>query len=94
MQIGKIQRRGKADIIGRWMADARAITVETEDPELRAAADSVLATPQVIPVHPAERLEFAGTADAMVRPPSTIQLLALFALELEARGFEVLPDEE
>ena len=50
--------------------------------------------PQVIPVHAAERFEFAGQAAPMVRTPSTVQYLALFALEMEARGFEILPDEE
>jgi len=50
--------------------------------------------PQVIPVHAAERFEFAGNAAPTVQTPSTIQLLALFALELEARGFEVVPDEQ
>ena len=60
----------------------------------REAADSVLTMPQIIPVHAAERFEFAGQAAPMVRTPSTIQLLALFALEMEARGFEVRPDEQ
>ena len=60
----------------------------------RAAADSVLSTPQVIPVHAAEHFEFAGHAAPTVQTPSTIQLLALFALEMEARGFEVVPDEQ
>lgn len=94
MERGTIRRNGTTAIIGRWLADARSITVETADPDLRAAADSVLATPQVIPVHASERFEFAGPADLVVRSPSTIQFLALFALELEARGFEVRPNEE
>ena len=60
----------------------------------REAADAVLTMPQVIPVHAVERFEFAGQAAPMVRTPSTIQFLALFALEMEARGFEVVPDED
>jgi hypothetical protein len=94
MTQGTIRRRGTTATIGRWQADVQAITVETDDPDLRKAVDSVLATPQVIPVHGAERFEFAGPAAPIVRTPSTIRLLALFALELEARGFEVLPDED
>ena len=95
MQNGTIRRKGSAATIGAWTADVgRGISVTTDDPALRAAADAVLSTPQVIPVHAPDRFEFAGAADTVVRPPSAIQLLALFALELEAHGFEVLPDEE
>jgi hypothetical protein len=94
MEIGTVRRIGSVVTIGTWMADARGITVSTDDPELREAADSVLTMPQVIPVHAAEHFEFAGQAAPMVRAPSTIQFLALFALEMEARGFEVRPDEE
>jgi hypothetical protein len=94
MESGTVRRIGSAATIGTWMADTRGITVTTDDPDLREAADSVLTMPQVIPVHAAERFEFAGQAAPMVRTPATIQLLALFALEMEARGFEVLPDEE
>lgn len=94
MESGSVRRSGSADTIGRWVADARGITVTTDDPGLRAVADSVLSTPQVIPVHAAEHFEFAGHAAPTVQTPSTIQLLALFALEMEARGFEVVPDEQ
>jgi hypothetical protein len=94
MESGSVRRSGSADTIGRWVADARGITVTTDDPGLRAAADSVLSTPQVIPVHAAEHFEFAGHAAPTVQTPSTIQLLALFALEMEERGFEVVPDEQ
>ncbi len=94
MESGTVRRSGSPTTIGTWMADAHGITVTTDDPDLRAAADLVLAMPQVIPVHAAERFEFAGQASPMVRAPATIQFLALFALEMEARGFEVLPDEE
>ena len=94
MERGTIRRRRGTATIGTWLADAGGITVTTEDADLREAADTVLTTPQVIPVHSAERFEFAGPADAIVRSPSTIQLLALFALELESRGFDILLDEE
>jgi len=94
MESGSVRRSGSAAPIGTWTADARGITVTTDDPGLRAAADSVLTTPQLIPVHAAERFEFAGHAAPSVRTPSTIQLLALFALEMEARGFDIVPDEE
>ena len=94
MESGTVRRIGSAATIGIWMADTRGITVTTDDPDLREAADSVLTMPQVIPVHAAERFEFAGQAAPMVRTPATIQLLVLFALEMEARGFEVLSDEE
>jgi len=94
MQNGAIRRLGSPGVIGRWTADAREIRVETEDPELRKAAESVLTTTLVIPVHVEERFEFAGPADALVSTPANVKLLALFALELERLGFEVLPDEE
>ena len=94
MESGTVRRSGSATTIGTWMADARGITVTTDNPELREAADSVLTTPQAIPVHAAERFEFAGPAAPMERTPSTIQVLALFALALETRGFAVLPEEE
>ena len=94
MERGSVRRSGSAAAIGRWVADASGITVTSDDPGLRAAAESVLTTPQVIPVHAAERFEFAGHAAPTVQTPSTIQLLALFALEMEARGCEVVPDED
>ncbi len=64
------------------------------DPDLRETAAAILATPQAIPVHGAEHFEFAASADAMVATPSRIGLLALFALEMEARGYAVVPEEE
>jgi hypothetical protein len=94
VERGTIRRSGSATTIGTWTADTGGISVTTEDADLREAADSVLSTPQVIPVHAAERFEFVGVADTVVRAPSAIQFLALFALEMEARGFELLPDEE
>ena len=94
MQSGTILRQGKSEVIGRWQADGDAISVETGDPDLREAAAAILATPQPIPVHGAEHFEFAAAAEDMVATPSRIGLLALFALEMEARGYEVMPDEE
>ena len=94
MQTGIIRKRGKQGVIGRWRADAQAIVVETEDPDLRRAADEILRTPQTIPVHPPEHFEFAAPAQPVVESPTTIKYLALFALELEERGFELDPGEE
>lgn len=93
MQQGAIRRCGEGRQIGRWRADAQAIVVQTEDPALRGAAEAILATPQYIPVHGAEHFEFPVTAETVVATPSRIGLLALFALEMEARGFELVPDE-
>ncbi len=81
-------------MIGRWRADIHSIVVETDDPELRRATDEILTTPQMIPVHSPERFEFAIQAETVVEPPSKIKYLALFALELEGRGFELEPEEE
>jgi hypothetical protein len=81
-------------VVGRWQADVQSIIVETDDPELRRIADEILKTPQTIPVHGAEHLEFATQAEPVVEPPSTIKYLALFALELEARGFDLEAEEE
>lgn len=94
MQRGIIRRRGQPQVIGRWRADLHSIVVETEDPDLRKAADAILKTPQTIPVHAPEHFEFAAPAEPVTEAPSKIKYLALFALELEERGFEVEPDEE
>ena len=94
MQRGAIRRRGSRQVIGRWRADVHSIVVETDDPGLRQAADEILRTPQTIPVHAPEHLEFATQAEPLVDPPSKIKYLALFALELEERGFELEPEEE
>ena len=94
MQKGIIRRRGQALVIGRWQADLHSIVVETEDPELKKAAEAILKTPQTIPVHAPEHFEFAAQAERVIEAPSKIKYLALFALELEERGFEVEPEEE
>ncbi len=94
MQGGTIRRRGKPERIGRWTADLHSIVVETEDPDLRRAADEILKTPQTIPVHSPERFEFAAQAQPVTEAPSKIKYLALFALELEERGYELEPDED
>ncbi len=94
MQKGYIRRRGTTQIIGRWQADAKSITVDTDDSVLRNAADEVLGTPQSIPVHAPERLPGLSQAEPVVEAPARIEYLALFALELEARGFELEPDED
>lgn len=94
MQKGIIRRRGTTRVVGRWQADLKSITVETDDPELRRATDEVLKTPQAIPVHAPERLPGLSQAEPVVEAPARIKYLALFALELEARGFELEPEEE
>ncbi len=93
MQQGTIRNKGSAQVLGRWRADERAIVVDTEDPELRRAADEILGHAQAIPVHGPEHYEFVGQAEPLLERPSTIKFLALFALELEQRGYEVEPDE-
>ena len=94
MQRGVIRRRGSKQAIGYWRADAQSIVVDTEDPDLRRATDEILRSPQTIPVHAPERFEFAAQAEPVIEPPSKIKYLALFALELEERGFELDPEEE
>jgi len=94
VQRGAIRKRGAQQVIGIWRADAQSIVVETEDPDLRKAADEILGSPQAIPVHAPERFEFAAQAEPVIEPPSKIKYLALFALELEERGFELEPEEE
>ena len=94
VQRGAIRKRGSGQAIGSWRADAYSIVVDTEDADLRRAADEILGTPQTIPVHAPERFEFAIQAESVVEPPSKIKYLALFALELEERGFELEPEQE
>ena len=93
MQTGVIRRRDNPSVLGRWRADAGSIVVETNDPALRNASDQILHTPQRIPIHGAERQEFATHGEWLTEAPSTIRYLALFALELEQRGFVLEPDE-
>ena len=78
--------------IGRWEATLNGITVETDDPELRRAADQVLSTPFLIPQKPPTHFVAAGPEEAVYEPPAKLKYLALFALELEAQGFEIEPE--
>lgn len=94
MQRGVIRRRSDHAVVGRWMADLEAIRVETDDPSLQGAADEVLGTVHTIPVHPPKHFEVAGPGDAVREAPSRIKYLALFAMEMEERGFTVEPEEE
>ena len=94
MQTGVIRRRDSSGVLGRWRADAGSIVVETNDPALQSASAQILHTPQRIPLHGAERREFATQGESLTEAPSTIRHLALFALELEQRGFVLEPDEE
>ena len=93
MQTGIIRRRDSSCILGRWRADAGSIVVETSDSTLRSASDQILLTPQHIPIHGAERREFVAQGESLTEAPSTIKYLALFALELEQRGFVLEADE-
>ena len=94
MQTGFIRRRGCQQTLGRWRADQHSIIVETDDQELRRITDEVLRRPLTIPVHGAERFEFADRAEPIIETPSQIKFLALFALELEDRGFEMEAESE
>lgn len=94
MKKGVIRRRGRKEIIGRWRADQQSLVVETEDAELRRAADEILKTPQSIPVHAPERHAGLSYSEEVIERPAKLKYLALFALEMEERGFEVEPEEE
>ncbi len=94
MQRGTIRKQGDPRVIGYWQADSDSIVVETDEPELRKAADEILKGPQTIPIHAPEHYEFAGGAVPLVETPSTIKFLALFALNMEERGFELEPEED
>lgn len=94
MKKGNIRRRGSPEVIGQWRADLYSLVVETEDAELRRAADAVLKTPQSIPVHAPERHAGLSYSTDVVESPARLKYLALFALEMEERGFEVEPGDE
>ena len=95
MKKGTIRRKGKGgEVIGTWRADQQSLVVETEDVELRRAADEILKTPQTIPVHAPEHHDGTSFSVPVVEPPAKLKYLALFAMEMEERGFEVQPDEE
>jgi hypothetical protein len=94
VQRGVIRKRGSQRVIGHWRADVQSIVVETEDLALKGAAEEILRTPRTIPVHASERFEFATQAEPVIEAPSKIKYLALFALELEERGFELYPEDE
>ncbi len=94
MKKGVIRRRGSPHVIGQWRADIHSIVVETEDAELQRAADEVLTTAQSIPVHAPERYPGLSFSEEVIEPPAKLKYLALFAMELEERGFELEPEEE
>lgn len=94
MRRGVIRRRGRPEVIGRWRADLNSLVVETEYRDLRVAADEILKTPQSIPVHAPERHAGLSYSEQVVEPPAKLKYLALFALEMEQRGFEIEPEEE
>ncbi|MEE9539434.1 MAG: hypothetical protein V3W10_08870 [candidate division NC10 bacterium] len=94
MKKGIIRRGGSPQKIGEWRADRNSLVVETEDPDLRKAADEILKTPQSIPVHASERHAGLSYSEQVVEPPAKLKYLALFALEMEERGFGVEPEED
>ena len=94
MPSGVIRKHGSSTVLGIWRADIRSLTVETQDPDLRRAADEILSTPQMIPQKPAEKWFPSGHEDATRESPSSQKYLILFALEMEARGYEVEPAED
>ncbi len=94
MPEGSIYRSGGSRAVGRWSADSTSFQIETDDPELKRAADEILTHPQAVPVHGADRFEFAAEAVPVVERPASVRYLALVALELETRGFTMEPDEE
>jgi len=93
MQSGTIRRQGEPGVVGRWQADTLTLAIDTEDPDLGRHAAEILGRPQTIPVHGPDRLEFAADAVPAVETPATIRHLALVALELEARGYVMEPEE-
>ncbi len=94
MQGGAIREKESGRVIGQWRADEHAIAVETDEPNLKRAAAEILERAQTIPIHGPEHHEFVGEAEPLVERPSTIKFLALFALEMEGRGYVVEPGEE
>ncbi len=80
---GTIRRRGSKDVIGQWRADQQSLVVETQDADLRKAADEILKTPQTIPVHAPEHYDGTSFAVPVVEAPAKLKYLALFALEME-----------
>jgi hypothetical protein len=94
MQKGIIRKRGNPEVIGQWRADLHSLVVDTEDADLRRAADDILKTPQVIPVHAPERLPGLSLSEDVIEAPAKLKYLALFAMEMEERGFEVEPEEQ
>jgi len=75
MKKGIIRRRGSVQKIGEWRADLNSLMVETEDPDLRKAADEILKTPQSIPVHAAERHAGLSYSEQVIEPPAKLKYL-------------------
>ncbi len=94
MKRGSIRKQGSPHVIGHWRADLHSLVVETEDTELRRVAGEILRTPQAIPVHAPERHAGLSYSEDVIERPAKLKYLALFALEMEERGFEVEPEDE
>jgi len=89
MPHGVVRKQGSAAVLGTWRADLDSLTVHTEDPELRKTADRILATPILIPLHPARKFVPADAATAAFEPPAKQKYLLLFMTEMESAGYEL-----
>lgn len=94
MAQGVIRRRGSATVLGTWRADARSLSVHTEDAGLRVAADRILSTPQLIPVKPPTHWQEAGPESAVRTAPVAYKYIPILVMELENLGYEVEQTEE
>lgn len=89
MAQGVIRKQGSEAVLGTWRADARSLSVQTEDPGLRAAADRILSTPQQIPLKPPRHWQEAGPESAVRTAPVAYKYIPILVMELEALGYEV-----
>lgn len=94
MAQGVIRKRGSATVLGTWRADARSLSVHTEDPDLRAEADRILSTPQLIPVKPPRHWQEAGPESAVRTAPVAYKYIPILVMELENLGYEVEQTDE
>ncbi len=94
MAQGVIRKRGSATVLGTWQADARSLSVHTEDPGLRAEADRILSTPQLVPVKPPRHWQEAGPESAVRTAPVAYKYIPILVMELENLGYEVEQTDE
>ena len=89
MPHGVIRKRSSPAVVGTWRADLTSLTVDTTDAELQQAADRILTTPVLIPLHPAQKFVPADETTAAFEPPARQKYLLLFMTEMEAAGYEL-----